>query len=202
MTISTIQKRPTTVRRMTALALTVVSAAAGLAVAMPASNASADTITGKGTVTATSLTQRTAPSTSAPVAGQPFKKGAALKLDCNLDGTSVAGNSVWFKIAGKHAWVSAHYVKTTTSSWPIACTAANVPVTRHAKTTAYVNLRQAPSTNDRIIGHIAKGGQAQIWCKVYSQKIDGDAVWYQESNGWVAGKYVSTGKTIPYCSQA
>ncbi|GAB3926399.1 hypothetical protein GCM10011575_07530 [Microlunatus endophyticus] len=190
-----------TAGKIAAVTLSVVSAA-GLTAVLPATHAAADGgTTAKGRVTArTTLAERSAPSTHAPIAGKGYRNGQTIKLDCNLFGTSVGGNATWYKIVGKDSWVAARYVKNIGNA-PIACTAASVPADRHAKTTASVNLRQAPSTHDRVIGHIAKGKQAQLWCKVASQKVDGNHTWYQESNGWVAAKYVKTAKRIPYCSQ-
>lgn len=195
-------KTSRTAGKMTALTLGIVSAAASLAAVLPATHAAAaDSIAAKGKVIAkTSLAERSAPSTWAPHAGKGYKKGQVIKLDCSLFGTSVGGNKTWYKIAGKHSWVAARYVKNIGHA-PIACTAASIPADRHAKTAASMNLQQAPSTHDRVIGHIAKGKQAQLWCKVNSQKISGDRAWYQESNGWIAAKYVKTNKKIPYCSQ-
>jgi uncharacterized protein YgiM (DUF1202 family) len=191
-----------TTGKIAALTLGVATAVAGLTAVLPATRAAADDSTvAKGRVIAnTTLAERSAPSTHAPIAGKGYRKGQTIKLDCNLFGTSVDGNTTWYKIAGKHSWVAARYVKNVGNA-PIACTAASVPADRHATTTAGINLRQAPSTHDRVTGHIAKGKQAQLWCKVASQKVDGNHTWYQESNGWISAKYVKTSRKIPYCTQ-
>lgn len=195
-------KTTPTGRKMAAFAIGIASAAAGLVATVPATPASADdSIAAAGKVIAkTSLAERSAPSTSAPIAGNGYKNGQTIKLDCSLFGTTVGGNKIWYKVVGKHSWVAARYVKNIGHP-PIGCTAASVPADRHATTTASMNLRQAPSTHDRVIGHIAEGKTAQLWCKVASQKVGGNPTWYQESNGWIAAKYVKSSKAIPYCSQ-
>jgi len=188
--------------KIVALTIGIFSAAASLSTVLPATHAAADDgIAAKGRVIAkTSLAERSAPSIHAPIAGKGYRKGQVIKLDCNLFGTSVGGNTTWYKIAGKHSWVAARYVKNIGHA-PIACTAASIPADRHAKTTASINLRQAPSTHDRVIGHIGEGKRAGLWCKVTSQTVGGNHTWYQESNGWIAAKYVKTDKKIPYCTQ-
>ncbi|QDP97273.1 hypothetical protein FOE78_16275 [Microlunatus elymi] len=185
--------------KITAITLGVATAAAGLATALPTAHAADNGIAAKGKVVAkTTLAEHSAPSTSAPISGNGYKKGTVLKLDCNLNGTKVDGNDVWYRVAGKHSWVAARYVQNIGHA-PIACTAASAPVT--GKATATVSLRQAPTTHDRTVGHISKGKTAHLWCKVASQKIDGNHTWYQESNGWVSAKYIKTSKSVPYCSQ-
>lgn len=180
----------------------LVTAGSTLALAPHASAATQDNIHGKGKVIAkTSLAEHAGPSTSAPKSGKGYKKGTVIKLDCNLTGTTVGGNKTWYKVSGKKSWVSARYVKNIGSA-PIACTAANVPADRNAKSTASLTERQGPSTHDRSTGHIAKGKKVQVWCKVTSQKVSGNSTWYQTSGDWVSAKYVKTGKKIPYCSQS
>lgn len=194
-----------TTSRMTKIAagaaMLLTAAGSTLALAPHADAATQDNIHGKGKVIArTSLAEHTGPSTSAPHSGKGYKKGTVITLDCNLNGTSAGGNDVWYKIQGKHSWVSARYVKNVGNP-PIACTAANVPVDRSATATASLTERKAPTTHDRSTGHVAKGKKVQIWCKVASQTIGGNHTWYQTSNDWVSAKYVKTTKSVPYCSQ-
>lgn len=182
-------------------AMVLTAAGSTLALAPHATAAAQDNIHGKGKVIArASLAAHSGPSTSAPHAGKGYKKGAVITLDCNLNGTSVGGNDIWYKVEGKHRWVSARYVKNIGSA-PIACTAADVPADRGARTTASMTERKGPSTHDRSTGHVGKGKKVQVWCKVTSQKIGGNRTWYQTSGDWLSATYVKTGKKVPYCSQ-
>lgn len=194
----------TTIARIAA-ATAMLAAAAGSTVALsPYASASEHGLDVKGTVTSrTTLSVHTAPSTHAPKAGAALKSGARIVLDCNLNGTSVGGNDVWYKLADRHAWVAAKYVHP--SHQVVACTAAQVPADAHAKvTTDHLTVRRAPSTHDSSAGSISRGKHADVWCKVSSQSIGGTTTWYQVGNGqggWVSAHYVRTTAKVPYCSQ-
>lgn len=190
-----------------AAASAMVAAAAGSVIGF-APHASASGYHGldtKGQVTAaTSLSVHTAPSTHAPSAGAALKHGTKITIDCNLYGTNVGGNSFWYKLANRQAWVSAKYVKAI-GNMPVACTAMHNAADRNAKSTASLTLRQAPTTKDKAIGSIGKGKAVDVWCKVSSQSISGNKTWYNVGNGanggWVSAKYVSTNKHIPQCTE-
>lgn len=195
----------TKIARIAATSAMVAAATGSILGFAPHASASTHGLDTKGQVTArTSLTVHTAPSTHAPHAGAALKHGTKITIDCNLTGTRVSGNEVWYKIANRHAWVSAKYVKTIGTK-PAACTAASVAADRHAKTTANLRIRQAPTTKDKAVGSIGKGKAADVWCKVSSQSISGNKAWYYVANGanggWVSAKYVHTNKHIPYCSE-
>ena len=70
-----------------------------------------------GTVKASALNIRSAPSTSAAIVGG-YPKGTAISILCQTTGTMVDGNNVWFQT--DKGFVSARYV-TLTGSAPAAC---------------------------------------------------------------------------------
>ena len=188
--------RPGFGRRVAAaVSLPVVAAVATLGLTATHADASTKSAPAQGKVVArTALTAHTAPSTHAGANGS-YKHGKVIGIDCKMTGTSVGGNKVWYKVHGEQRWVSARYVANQGAA-PRAC---YLHMGSHAKTTAALSVRKAPTTHDAKSGSLKKGQKVTVWCKVTSQSIHGDKTWYYGAKevkagnttfGWISGKYV------------
>ena len=71
-----------------------------------------------GTVTASLLHIRSAPSTASPIVGG-YPTGTAIDVLCQTTGTVVEGNDTWFQT--DKGYVSAKYVTLSGASVPAAC---------------------------------------------------------------------------------
>ncbi|KOG40105.1 hypothetical protein [Streptomyces decoyicus] len=62
--------------------------------------------------------------------------------------------------------------------------------------------RQYPSTDSSVRGHLHHRAQVGLVCKVRTQSVGGNTVWYltrQERASWVAAKYVTNSGYVKYC---
>lgn len=197
--------------------ITTAGLAAGLATAatttlLPLAPASADDAASAGTVVArTSLAERSGPSRHAPIGGAGYAKGSTIAIDCGMDGSTVDGNQVWYKVAGQRTWVSARYVEVVGDPVP-ACTAGSDPADPDARAIAGLNVRKAPSTSDQRWGSVARGGDVSLDCRVNGSTVAGPdgrrtSVWYAVTGGegahggFVSAAWVRTDTDVAYCSQ-
>lgn len=172
-------------RPVAAVLTTLVSAAAVVTTQAPAAEAFSTPV---GQVTASSLYARQAPSTHAK-ATFLYTRGEKIPLGCKVVGPSVDGNNLWYTIAGStDRWLSARYVKNIGPA-PEFCDPLDGYV--KGRTTATVTGRSGPTTSDSARSTYRKGTTLNIQCKVTSQRIGGNSLWYLTSTGrWVPARYV------------
>lgn len=146
----------------------------------------------------TTLQMRYAPSTGSNPRGT-ITKNATFDIECSVRGTSVDGNTLWYLLPpGNTHWVSARYVKNVGPA-PTVCAQLK---SAYGVTTATVNTRRGPTLSDKIDGRVAAGTPVRILCKVRSNAVDGNTLWYHTFNeSWISARYVSNrGATPDYCS--
>lgn len=181
-----------TALRAAGIGAAALAAAAGGA-ALPAQAAGATE--GKAT---TVLQMRYAPSTASDPRGT-ILKNATFDIECKIRGTKVDGNSIWYLLPpGNTHWVSARYV-TNVGAAPEWCSSLK---SANGVTTAAVNLRQGPTQADAVVGRVAKGQPIRLLCKVRSDTVDGNTLWYHTADErWISARYVSNRGAAPeYCS--
>jgi uncharacterized protein YraI len=164
--------------------------AGGLVAATPAQAADGY----EGTVTATNLTVRYGPTTASTSEGL-IAKGEVIPLVCQIRGTSVGGNNIWYALPPTlNEWVSARYVDTLDTPLPWCGTSARFT----GKTTARVTKRTGPTTAASSAGHVAKGSTVTIICKLPGKTVKGNNRWYYLTDGrWVAARYVANVGAAP-----
>lgn len=171
-------------------AMAVTALGAGLA---PAEARTAD----EGTVTANGgLSVRSAPTTHARSVGA-LAQGATIPVTCWIDGSIVGGNTRWYSLPPSTGeWVSARYVKLNGSSLP-ECGAQRAKTLGKPESTLVI--RRGPHAGDQNLGLAPGGKQIQLQCKVRSQSISGNTLWYKlrGSQGWVTARYVDNVGTAP-----
>lgn len=146
----------------------------------------------------TTLQMRYAPSTASNPRGL-ITKNRTFEIECKVRGTNVDGNTLWYLLPPGHThWVSARYV-TNVGRAPSWCSRLK---SASGVTTATVNRRQGPTHSDMIVGRIAVGTPVRIVCKVRSDNVDGNTLWYRISDeSWVSARYVANRGAAPgYCS--
>lgn len=65
-----------------------------------------------------------------------------------------------------------------------------------------LSQRQYPSTDSSVRGYLRHRAQVGLVCKVRTQSVRGNSVWYLtrgERPAWVAGKYVTNSGYVKYC---
>lgn len=65
-----------------------------------------------------------------------------------------------------------------------------------------LSQRQYPSTDSSVRGHLHHRAQVGLVCKVRTQSVGGNTVWYltrEERPVWVAARYVTSSGAVRYC---
>ena len=179
--------------RVLGISVAAIAATAGGA-AIPAHAASTD---GK-VDSSIGIRVRYAPSTASQPLGA-IADGKTIPIECKVRGTMVDGNDLWYSLPpNTHEWVSARYVKNVgpTPDW---CSGGKVAT---GKATSGLNLRQGPTHSDKIVGSVAAGATIKINCKVVSDNVNGNDLWYYTTGGrWVTARYIDNIGAAPgYCA--
>lgn len=175
-----------------AAAVAAVVVAGGVAISSaPAADAAGASI---GQVTETSLLARSAPTTHSTVYGS-FHYSQKLTLGCKVHGETIRGNDLWYLVPSEGMlWVSARYVKNlnTPPRWCGNGMLATV------KTTTRLTERKAPSTLTPKVGSLAARTSLKIVCKVNSQNVAGNTIWYYTTTGhWISARYAANVGSAP-----
>ncbi|MFG2830482.1 SH3 domain-containing protein [Streptomyces sp. NPDC048434] len=67
---------------------------------------------------------------------------------------------------------------------------------------AGLSQRQYPSTDSSVRGYLRHRSQVGLVCKVRTQSVRGNSVWYLTRNerpAWVSAKYVTNSGYVKYC---
>lgn len=142
---------------------------------------------------------RSAPSTaSKPLSALPDNQ--VFPIECKVRGTMVDGNDLWYSLPSDIGgeYVSARYV-TNVGPAPDWCSGGKVAT---GKATSGLNLRQGPTHSDKIVGSVAAGKTFKINCKVVSDDVNGNKLWYYTTDGrWISARYVDNIGAAPgYCT--
>ncbi|WP_291291875.1 glucosaminidase domain-containing protein [Enterococcus sp.] len=112
-------------------------------------------------------------------------------------GTSVNGNTNWYKISGK-GWVSGAYLTEVNSGSSSSNTntndnTANSGINQKMKTTATLNIRSTASTSGSIVGSLRQGSTVTATAVKNGTSVKGNTKWYYVSGkGWVSGAYLTS----------
>jgi len=103
-------------------------------------------------------------------------------------GTSVNGNSTWYRVEGK-GWVSAAYVTEVGSN--NNSNNSEQTINKQFKTTAALNIRSDASTSASVVGSLANNTTFKAVAQKQGTSVNGNSTWYRvEGKGWVSGAYV------------
>lgn len=151
------------------------------------------------------LPQHLTPSVHAPtIKLDKVANNSKVKIDCQMTGSAVAGDSHWYLLAAKSGktddeWVSGKYVRVN-GNQPRPCKPGV-----HASTTAAQsgNTYQGPSTKDQVSQKLTQGQSVPARCFTTIHVPAGhDQDWVATKNsGWVRRHALTGTKNLPLCSE-
>ncbi|MCD4997917.1 SH3 domain-containing protein [Enterococcus gallinarum] len=151
--------------------------------------------------TTASMNIRSDASTTAAVTGS-LTANTTFTAVAVKTGTSVNGNTNWYKVSGK-GWVSGAYlteVNSGSTSGNANDNTVNTGINQKMKTTATLNIRSTASTSGSIVGSLSQGSTVTATAVKTGTSVNGNTKWYYVSGkGWVSGAYlteVNSGSTL------
>lgn len=150
--------------------------------------------------TTASMNIRSDASTSAFITGS-LAANTTFTATATKTGTSVNGNTTWYKISGK-GWVSGAYLtKVSTDSSNNNSGSGNTgsdnsnsgtTINKQMKTTEAMNIRSSASTSGSVVGSLSKGTTFTATSMKTGTSVNGNKNWYYVSGkGWVSGAYLT-----------
>ncbi|MFT0188120.1 SH3 domain-containing protein [Enterococcus casseliflavus] len=150
--------------------------------------------------TTSSMNIRSDASTSASITGS-LAANTTFTATATKTGTSVNGNTTWYKISGK-GWVSGAYLtKVSTDSSNNNSGSGNTgsdnsnsgtTINKKMKTTEAMNIRSSASTSGSVVGSLSKGTTFTATSMKTGTSVNGNKNWYYvSSKGWVSGAYLT-----------
>lgn len=137
--------------------------------------------------TTAALNIRSDASTSASITGS-LANQATFQAVARKSGTSVNGNTTWYRINGR-GWVSAAYVTAVDNNQN---NNQETAINQQFRTTAALNVRADASTSARITGTLARQTTIQAIARKTGTNVNGNTTWYRINNGWVSGAYLQS----------
>lgn len=150
--------------------------------------------------TTSSMNIRSDASTSASITGS-LAANTTFTATATKTGTSVNGNTTWYKISGK-GWVSGAYLtKVSTDASNNNSGSGNTgsdnsnsgtTINKKMKTTEAMNIRSSASTSGSVVGSLSKGTTFIATSMKTGTSVNGNKNWYYVSGkGWVSGAYLT-----------
>ena len=150
--------------------------------------------------TTASMNIRSDASTSASITGS-LAANTTFTATATKTGTSVNGNTTWYKISGK-GWVSGAYLtKVSTDSSNNNSGSGNTgsdnsnsgtTINKKMKTTEAMNIRSSASTSGSVVGSLSKGTTFTATSMKTGTSVNDNKNWYYVSGkGWVSGAYLT-----------
>lgn len=150
--------------------------------------------------TTSSMNIRSDASTSASITGS-LAANTTFTATATKTGTSVNGNTTWYKISGK-GWVSGAYLtKVSTDASNNNSGSGNTgsdnsnsgtTINKKMKTTEAMNIRSSASTSGSVVGSLSKGTTFTATSMKTGTSVNGNKNWYYVSGkGWVSGAYLT-----------
>lgn len=150
--------------------------------------------------TTSSMNIRSDASTSASITGS-LAVNTTFTATATKTGTSVNGNTTWYKISGK-GWVSGAYLrKVSTDASNNNSGSGNTgsdnsnsgtTINKQMKTTEAMNIRSSASTSGSVVGSLSKGTTFTATSMKTGTSVNGNKNWYYVSGkGWVSGAYLT-----------
>ncbi len=150
--------------------------------------------------TTSSMNIRSDASTSASITGS-LAANTTFTATATKTGTSVNGNTTWYKISGK-GWVSGAYLtKVSTDDSNNNSGSGNTgsdnsnsgtTINKKMKTTEAMNIRSSASTSGSVVGSLSKGTTFTATSMKTGTSVNGNKNWYYVSGkGWVSGAYLT-----------
>ena len=146
------------------------------------------------------LNIRSDASTSASIVGS-LAANATFEAVAQKSGTSVNGNTTWYRIQGR-GWVSAAHVTEISSNTGgndnnnnngnnNGNNNAEQSINKEFRTTAALNIRSDASTSASVVGSLASNATFRAVAQKTGTSVNCNNVWYRiQGRGWVSAAYV------------
>ena len=150
------------------------------------------------------LNIRSDASTSASIVGS-LAANAIFEAVAQKSGTSVNGNTTWYRIQGR-GWVSAAHVTEISSNTGgndnnnnndnnndnnNNNNSAEQSINKEFRTTTALNIRSDASTSASVVGSLASNATFRAVAQKTGTSVNGNNVWYRiQGRGWVSAAYV------------
>lgn len=147
------------------------------------------------------LNIRSDASTSASIVGS-LAANATFEAVAQKSGTSVNGNTTWYRIQGC-GWVSAAHVTEISSNTGgndnnnnngnnNGNNNAEQSINKEFRATAALNIRSDASTSASVVGSLASNATFRAVAQKTGTSVNGNNVWYRiQGRGWVSAAYVT-----------
>lgn len=147
------------------------------------------------------LNIRSDSSTSASIVGS-LAANATFEAVAQKSGTSVNGNTTWYRIQGR-GWVSAAHVTEISSNTGgndnnnnngnnNGNNNAEQSINKEFRATAALNIRSDASTSASVVGSLASNATFRAVAQKTGTSVNGNNVWYRiQGRGWVSAAYVT-----------
>lgn len=147
------------------------------------------------------LNIRSDASTSASIVGS-LAANATFEAVAQKSGTSVNGNTTWYRIQGR-GWVSAAHVTEISSNTGgndnnnnngnnNGNNNAEQSINKEFRATAALNIRSDASTSASVVGSLASNATFRAVAQKTGTSVNGNNVWYRiQGRGWVSAAYVT-----------
>ncbi len=137
--------------------------------------------------TTAALNIRSDASTSANITGS-LANNTTFQAVASKTGTSVNGNTTWYRINGR-GWVSAAHVTAVNSNQN---NNQETTINQQFRTTAALNIRSDASTSAAITGSLANNTTFQAVARKNGTSVNGNATWYRvNGRDWVSAAHVT-----------
>ncbi|OTN75619.1 hypothetical protein A5886_000694 [Enterococcus sp. 8G7_MSG3316] len=144
--------------------------------------------------TTASLNVRASASTSASIV-DGVAANTTVKAVAKQSGTSVNGNTTWYKLS-TGGWISGAYVKSSSSSSSSTsntntATGTETAVAKSVKTTTALNVRSNAQTSSSVVRGLSANATVNVVAQKTGTSVNGNTKWYKlSSGGWITSAYV------------
>lgn len=154
---------------------------------------SSESAISKSVKTTAALNVRSNAQTSASVV-RGLSANATVKVVAQKSGTSVNGNTTWYKLSSG-GWITAAYVQNVSSSSSTNTSnnntsTAETTISKNVKTTSALNVRSSASTSGRVVGSLSNSTTVKVVAQKSGTTVGGTNIWYKLSTGgWITAAY-------------
>lgn len=156
---------------------------------------SAETAINRQFKTTASLNVRSNASTSASIVSG-VGANTTITAVAQKNGTSVNGNTTWYKLS-TGGWISGAYVKSTSGSSSANTGSSNSSsssekaISKSVKTTTALNVRSNATTSSSVVRGLSSNATVKVVAQKSGTSVNGTTTWYKLSTGgWITAAYV------------
>ena len=158
-----------------------------------------ETAVSKSVKTTAALNVRSNAQTTASVV-RGLSANATVKVVAQKNGTSVNGNTKWYKLSSG-GWITSAYVQEVSNAGSSNSSTSNTgstetAISKNVKTTSALNVRSSASTSGSIVGSLSNSTTVKVVAQKSGTTVAGNKTWYKLSTGgWITAAYTKAAAT-------